>query len=91
MEEQVRAATIKVFFIDGSTYEYSVRDAQTAKKYAHIITTMGFRKPKQGGGWTYFPLAEIKKVEVTEISDVRGLVAKFAPTASPELLVEKKK
>jgi hypothetical protein len=54
---------IKVFFVDGSTYEYAVKDVITAKKYAHSITNKGFRIKKEGK-FIYLPVAKIDHVEV---------------------------
>lgn len=55
--------TIKVNFLDGTDYSYTVKDVTTAKKYAHSIITQGFRI-KRNGKLTYFPVHEIKNVEV---------------------------
>jgi len=62
------AAKIKVFFTDGSTYEYPVKDIIVAKRYAHSITNQGFRKPAAGPKWMadYYPVHKIDHVRVTD-------------------------
>ena len=70
-------ATIKVNFTDGTDYSYTVKDVLTAKKYAHSIITQGFRVRKSGR-YIYYPVHEIKDVEV------------LGEDLDRELLVEKK-
>jgi hypothetical protein len=77
-----------VFFLDGSTYEYSVRGVNKAKTYAHSIVTSCFRKPEADGSKTYYPLTKIEKVNIREISSGREVTIR--PVAK-ERLDEKKK
>ena len=74
MDEQV---TIKVNFTDETDYSYTVKDVITAKKYAHSIITQGFRV-RRNGRYIYYPVHEIKNVEV------------LGQDLDRELLVEKK-
>lgn len=57
------SVTVKVIFIDGTSYEYTVKDVITAKRYAHKITQEGFRT-KARDRYVYRPVSKISSVEV---------------------------
>jgi hypothetical protein len=68
--------TVRVCFVNGSDYSYTVKDLTTAKRYAYSIITQGFRI-RQEGKYTYYPVHAIREVQV-----IGG--------GGQELLVEKK-